>query len=384
MKNFLFLAVLSLVFLYGCSKEEAAVSSLETPIGNKTIKRIETPKPNMDKLNGLIAGNQARLAQLGSEVSFRSSTINVPADYPTIQEAVDAASAGTNIFVNGGTYNETVFVSTAGLNIKAVGNVLLNGGFFLGEGANNVKIQKFNIDVTSTGSTIGGGIIIFGGVSGIQIIQNTITGDESLGAYAGIDALAVSNMTIRDNNISCAVALGIHVISWNEFENGTCRNNTISQNTVSGTTSIGLSIEGDTDYTLINGNTVNNNPGFYGIWICGCEEEAPFVGFCDNNVVKNNTASNNDGSYWEDFWDDFGYDAGSGFDVWEGGENNTIGPNNTFNNNRFAGINFYFNENSFHLFNNTALENDECDVVFDNSIGQDLTHNNTYECETSF
>ena len=375
MKNLLFILALSLAFMYSCTQDEAVNSTLKAPAGINPATKVVSHKINVEKIRLLVEANNARLALIDKPVGTRSSAIKVPSDYATIQEAVDAASPGDNIFVYTGTYDELVFVSTAGLNLQAIGNVQLNGGFFLAEGTDHVKIQKFNIDLTTSGLITGCGIFVFGGVTGVQIVQNNFTGDNSQGAYAGIDALAVSNMMIRDNHFSAAVDLGIHIISWNEFPNdGICRNNTILQNTVSGTLAIGLSIEGDTDFTQINGNTVNDNPGFIGIWICGCEEEAPFVGFCDNNVVKNNTGSYNDGSL-------YGFSAG--FYIQEGGEGNTIGPNNTFNNNMF-GIYVYATEHPFYFFNNTALENSECDIAHEMADEQNYEHNNTYDCLTSF
>ena len=43
--------------------------------------------------------------------SARAATINVPGDQPTIQAAVNAASAGDTIVVAAGTYNEDVLVN---------------------------------------------------------------------------------------------------------------------------------------------------------------------------------------------------------------------------------------------------------------------------------
>ena len=50
--------------------------------------------------------------------------INVPADFDTIQEAVDAASSGDKIVVAAGTYNETVTIDLARNTISfAVGDI---------------------------------------------------------------------------------------------------------------------------------------------------------------------------------------------------------------------------------------------------------------------
>ncbi|MCD6513229.1 MAG: hypothetical protein J7K61_06480, partial [Thermoplasmata archaeon] len=40
-----------------------------------------------------------------------ANTINVPADYPTIQQAVDAASDGDTIYVEAGIYTESITIN---------------------------------------------------------------------------------------------------------------------------------------------------------------------------------------------------------------------------------------------------------------------------------
>ena len=64
------------------------------------------------------------------------STIAVPADYKTIQEAVDAAKKGDLILVSPGTYNEAVDVSTPDITIRGLdrNKVILDGQFKLENG----------------------------------------------------------------------------------------------------------------------------------------------------------------------------------------------------------------------------------------------------------
>ena len=63
-------------------------------------------------------------------------TINVPADFPTIQEAVDAAAPGALILVAEGTYQEAVQVETDDLTIRGLdrNKVVLDGNFELDNG----------------------------------------------------------------------------------------------------------------------------------------------------------------------------------------------------------------------------------------------------------
>ena len=84
---------------------------------------------------------------------FYEPPIIVPVDYPTIQEAVDAALPGDWIFVKKGVYNEQVVIDSTKNNIKIIAtdkDVVLEGtgvgnAFTLNQVV-NVKIQGFNIN----------------------------------------------------------------------------------------------------------------------------------------------------------------------------------------------------------------------------------------------
>ena len=64
------------------------------------------------------------------------TTINVPEDHATIQEAVDAAAPGDLILIAPGTYEEAVDVETENLTIRGLdrNEVILDGGFELENG----------------------------------------------------------------------------------------------------------------------------------------------------------------------------------------------------------------------------------------------------------
>jgi hypothetical protein len=85
----------------------------------------------------------------GDGTEWSGTTINVPADFPTIQEAVNSASPGDLILVGSGIYKEAVDVETPGLTIRGLDRnaTILDGEFTRDNGirvlgASNVTVQN--------------------------------------------------------------------------------------------------------------------------------------------------------------------------------------------------------------------------------------------------
>lgn len=349
----------------GCQKETIETldnSSQNTTAENKSVKVI-VPEFDMNKYNQLVADNEARLARIEDQASRRSTnSITVPTDYATIQEAVDAASEGVNIFVNAGTYTEDVVVSTAGLKLQARNDVLLIGSITLLEGSDNVTIKKFNISNENTA--------IHGfGVTGGQVVQNTITSS----GFEGIHYQSCDGVSVKNNTVSGA-QLGIFFSSVSVQGNGTANDNTILNNTVSGNFISGIYLQGSCQNNTIANNTVSEGGSAFvrgGISLFGVPAfiGAPevLIGECNNNIVKNNNIT-------QHF---------AGISLFFSANNNTIGPNNTTNENFAYGILLYGGASDNNTFNNTALNNADCDiVVWDDGLpSQNNTFsNNNYDC----
>jgi len=257
----------------------------------------------------------------------------VPQDYPTIQEAVNAASSGDTIEVSADVYYENVLVETP-LTITGQDkyNTIVDGngtghGFWVT--ADNVTISGFTIrngnycgikvDM-STGHFITDnilannlyGIYLYQTNSGSTIVGNTFQGNDMYGvklSYSsnnnisnnhishstygfkiddtsdnnsivnntisetshGIYVGYSSNNSIDENNVSSEIA-GIYCL-YSDYIN--IRNNTLSE------CAYGIQLYG-TSNNLVLGNTMSQNA--YGIYLV----------LASSNTIDNNLASNND------------------------------------------------------------------------------------------
>lgn len=184
------------------------------------------------------------------------STLIVPTQFPTIQQAVDVANPYDKIEILEGTYIENVVITTSALYLEASIGVLLNGTSLSGVGveilSDEVTLDGFRIMGYQTGirfeghcNTIKECRVISNNLYGIQfegnensIINCTIggqgisgismEGNENLIENCTIDSNELAGITfiagggyynrIRNNNISSTI-VGISV-----FNNEACRN----------------------------------------------------------------------------------------------------------------------------------------------------------------
>jgi plastocyanin len=119
------------------------------------------------------------------------TTINVPGDQPTIQEAVDAADTGDMVFIEAGVYNESVTVDVASLIIRGAdrSSTIIDGGFELSNGfhvvANGVAIEN----ITARNFGVNG--FYWTGVTGYRgsYITAHNNGDYGIYAFDSVDGL---------------------------------------------------------------------------------------------------------------------------------------------------------------------------------------------------
>ena len=181
-------------------------------------------------------------------ITFVSAEVYVPDDYPTIQAAVDNATAGDTIIVRDGTYTENVRVNKQ-LTIRSENgpaNCIVDAG---GNGsaitlsADGITLEGFSV-INSGSSSLDAGIKVIS--SSNKITGNTISSNN----WYGISLIYSNNNTISGNNVSDNKGIGISLIYSN--------NNTISGNNVSDNKGIGINLV-DSSNDIISGNTLVND-----------------------------------------------------------------------------------------------------------------------------
>ena len=243
----------------------------------------------------------------------KGATITVPDDYPTIQEAINAASAGDTIFVHVGIYSESIIVNKS-LNLIGENpeSTIIDGtavklGNVISIASDNVMIENFTLE----GPEYFGNTIMTGGRTNITIQNNKIQGGyQTRGIY-----LDSSNSTVIGNNMT----RGTPDLFISGASNCTLRNNIMDMNGygfgVSGNLEqlASLSIDDSNCYT--NGkrvyywvnrhdSVIPDDAGYVGLVNCsgitvanlylGHDFQGLFLAFTNSskvigNIIKNNT-----------------------------------------------------------------------------------------------
>ena len=202
----------------------------------------------------------------------KAGTIIVPDDYPTIQEAIDAASPRDTIFVKAGTYYEHVSINKSISLIGEDRNLTVIDGSGTGNvvtvTASNVIINNFTIQRSGSGGWSAG--IRVNSIGNCNITRNKIENNNF-----GIYLYESSNNTISENDITanfCGVRLYLS------------SHNTLSKNNVTAITAndfYGIYLDRSSNNTLI-GNTITKNSEV-GIWL----------DYSSYNVLTGNQMSDN-------------------------------------------------------------------------------------------
>ncbi len=246
-----------------------------------------------------------------------SATIYVPDNYPTIQEAVNAALNGDTVIVRSGTYLENILIDGKTVTLKSEqgpeatvidgqransvvrlvrsdstleGFTLTNGrGYYLTFSSGG-GIYCDSSSPTITGNIITDNLAFYGGgiytMYGSPTIENNVISDNisDSGPGCGVGICCVSSTTLIENNIisnnSTATGDGGGIYSF--FASTTIKGNAVSGN--SAETGGGIQITYDIGPATIAGNTVTGNSAIKG---------GGLHLFLTSPAISNNTFSDN-------------------------------------------------------------------------------------------
>ena len=230
-----------------------------------------------------------------------ASTITVPSDYPTIQEAVLESSPGDTISVLSGTYNEDIIIdkqiSLIGEDRETTIIVGSGSGSVIRITSDGVEVSGFTVKGSGTNylSPFDGGDagIMLDMITGATISDNELT-ENTIGIFLNSsDENIIENNKAYDNSYE-----GI----YGRFsDNNILRGNTVLSNGGHG----GIYLNPENSYNLIENNIVNNNVPEHGIKIqtdsnyniirnntCLYNGDGIFLGDAHYNEIKDNICSN--------------------------------------------------------------------------------------------
>ena len=246
------------------------------------------------------------------------TTIIVPDNYPTIQEAINAVGSGDTVFVRVGTYIENVVVDKP---LKLIGEnkhtTIIDGN----DAGSAVTIASSNVTVTGFTLQHGGPDFPEGGIlidvaSDSNISHNIIKNNAMGILFYG------SSRNLIDNNVISDNWYGIELYGYS-------RQNIFSNNNLLNNVANFLMFRSSSNM-VVNNTVLEGNFGFvveqsnYNIFKCNIVSNIGWSGFrildgCRNNQLLNNRVSN----------------CLEGFEL-SGTSNNTLMANIVSNNRRYA------------------------------------------------
>jgi parallel beta-helix repeat protein len=224
----------------------------------------------------IMVGTLALICRIGQVQAIPKTWIvddDGPADFHTIQEAIDAASLGDTISVKAGTYNENVKVNKQLTLIGDGAEVTFikaadSNKHVMNVSSSNVVVSGFNVSGSTAVDPIYGSGIRLTSVSNVSLLHNYASHN-----LYGIYLEYSNNNTIVDNYIS-SNHWGINL------ENNDCYN-TIMGNNASLNNNYGIVIWASSSNNTVTGNTVSKNG------------RGITLGYSEHNIIASNNISEN-------------------------------------------------------------------------------------------
>jgi parallel beta-helix repeat protein len=222
------------------------------------------------------------------------------ADFTTIQDAVDAATAGDTIIVRDGTY-AGARVNSSHLTLRSengAAHCIINGGFY----ASAIDMPFGGFDhISISGFTVtGGGIDLE--CSNYGTIENNIITDCGTGIFLWYESNhnTITNNIISNNDVGIRLDMSQGGATGNSITNNVVSPNnnagivistgycdtTVADNTVSG----GISVLDSCWRNIITDNIILSSGEFY-----GSGASSILIMRSDENTIKNNVISNDEG-----------------------------------------------------------------------------------------
>jgi parallel beta-helix repeat protein len=210
--------------------------------------------------------------------TVKGGTITVPDDYPTIQDAVNAASENDTVFVRNGTYYENVVVNKT---MSLVGENAQSTVIDRGGSGNVVNISANGVNVSGFTIRNSGGPLLRAGITLESVSHCNIAGNNITANNYGVYLYYSSNNTVSGNNITNNNLYGIWV--------GDSSNNSISGNNITSNNGDGIQLSYSSNNS-ISGNNITSNNGD-GILVHGSDD----LPSSDNSIVGNIIKDNSEG-----------------------------------------------------------------------------------------
>jgi Right handed beta helix region len=257
-----------------------------------------------------------------------ATTRRVPDEYPTIQEAVDAAEPGDLVFIAAGTYDEAVVVQTENLVIRGEdrNGVILDGGFEKENGfivfSNGVAIENLTVrNFTSNGLFWTGDYDADRTLTGYRASYVTAHNNGDYGIYA---------FNATKGQLDHTYASGSPDASYYIGQCNPC--DTLLVDVVGENSMLGYSGENSTGVTIARSEFKNNIIG-----LVPSSQDGEKLAPNDGGLFVGNYIHDNNNPAAPGYNDDFRVGHGSGV-ILIGTQNNVVERNTIVRNDRFGVI----------------------------------------------